>query len=323
MLQWGYDFRDKAPAIATAFNITIFYLEGILYGMSFISLLSPRYITRHQMRGDFTRWLLCIVMLWSATLWTNGMLRNVLQAVAATWFVIDAVRITIIFFKSYRRALHKVDNYYADNVDVFVRWLYKSAYGIIFFGLTSAVVAFCPKWVIAIQMTAGIFMFLYIFVSFMNYVLNYKAVETAVEDDPLTSFATRAEQSADRGSYKEEREKEDIYTALLDDERLQKAIDDWIATEGYREKGLTIESLTAVLGSNRTYLSSYINSRMGCSFREWINRLRIENSQRVIREKPRFPLLNWLPTKALRPTPTLDVYSLRWWACRLPNGGGS
>ena len=39
-----------------------------------------------------------------------------------------------------------------------------------------------PKWVIAIQMTAGDFMFIYIYISFLNYTLNFGLVETAISE---------------------------------------------------------------------------------------------------------------------------------------------
>ncbi len=62
MLQWMFDFRGNALHIATALNITCYYLEGILFGMSFISLLRPSYICRRQMVSDFGKWSVSMVV---------------------------------------------------------------------------------------------------------------------------------------------------------------------------------------------------------------------------------------------------------------------
>lgn len=185
LLQWIYDFRGTAPQIATALNISTFYLEAILFGMAFISLINPTYICRRQLRNDFAKWALTSAILWAATLWLEGTTQRLIQGAASLIFLLDAGRITILFFKTYHKAVKEMDNYYADNVSAFVRWLYRSTIGIVFFGLTVAVVAFAPKWVVAIQMTAGILMFAYIFLSFMNYMLNFELVEKAVKKETL------------------------------------------------------------------------------------------------------------------------------------------
>ena len=44
--------------------------------------------------------------------------------------------------------------------------------------------------------------------------------------------------------------------------------------------------LRQVLPLNRSYLSQLINSEYGCSFYQWVNRLRIEEAKRLMREQP-------------------------------------
>lgn len=294
LLQWIFEFRTSAPHIAAALNITCFYMGAILFGMSFISLLDPSYISRYRIISHFGKWTACMVVLWSATGGLEGKLRTVIQIITAVFFFWQACLIIRSFFRTYHRAISQVENYYADNVDGFVYWLYKSTFGIIFFGLTSAVIAFAPQWGIAIQMSAGIFMFLYIFLSFMNYMLNYDSVEMAVvakelkpdmkeysvagqsEKDPpyVTSVAT---DDADDDLLQDKREQNDAYH-----EQIAVALHQWIADEGFRENGITIEQVARHILSNRTYLSNFINSEFKCSFRTWINHHRIEYAKRVL-----------------------------------------
>lgn len=52
----------------------------------------------------------------------------------------------------------------------------------------------------------------------------------------------------------------------------------------YRQHGLTVSDVAAAAGTNRTYVSNAINQQLGISFSEYINRLRIEESKRIISE---------------------------------------
>lgn len=281
LLQWIFEFRTSAPHIATAMNITIFYLEAILFGMAFISLLVPTYISRRQTRSGFSKWLVCMAVLWAATLGLEGTLRTAIQIVASAFFFWQACLIIRDFFIVYRQAVYKVDNYYADNVNVFVQWLYKSTLGIIAFGLTGAILAFTPKWCIAIQMTAGIFMFFYIYISFMNYALNYDTVEIAVAEPKNMAVPSEIMPSAKDGGQVQPYEQGNAYHRQIAD-----SLDKWVADEGFRENGITIEQVAVIISSNRTYLSNFINSEFKCTFRTWINGHRIEYAKRLLAGSP-------------------------------------
>ena len=65
---------------------------------------------------------------------------------------------------------------------------------------------------------------------------------------------------------------------------LEVKITQWIERKGFVKQGLTIEELAVELISNRTYISSYINSTYGLSFREWIAQKRIDYSKELLRE---------------------------------------
>lgn len=292
LLQWIFEFRTSTPYIATALNITVFYMAAILFGMAFISLLSPTYISRHQVCGDFSKWAVCMAVLWMATLGLDGILRTVMQIFASAFFFWQACILVRIFFIVYRQAVYKVDNYYADNVNVFVQWLYKSTFGIIAFGLTGAVLAFTPKWCVAIQMTAGIFMFFYIYISFMNYALNYDTVEIAVAEPktvaPLkVAVSPEAVPPATGNGHEQPDEQGEAYR-----KQIAGSLEKWVADEGFRENGITIEQVANLISSNRTYLSSFINTEFKSTFRTWINGHRIEYAKRLLTGSPEMTIDN-------------------------------
>lgn len=278
MVQWLFDFRGSARHIATALNISCYYLEGILFGMSFISLLQPSYICRRQILSDFGKWTACMAVLWTAALALEGTVRTAVQIAAAAFFFCDATRIAFLFFRTYHRARKSMDDYYADNVKDFVEWLSRSTYGIVFFGLTGAILAFAPKGVIAIQMILGIGMFIYIFLSFINYMINSEAVEVATVEEAISTEKTRDADDANG-----------VAPVTKSGESLDSILEQWIANGGFVSGGLTVGSVATQLSTNRTTLSNYINSR-DISFYEWIAALRLDEAKRLMMASPQMKL---------------------------------
>ena len=68
--------------------------------------------------------------------------------------------------------------------------------------------------------------------------------------------------------------------------QIEEALDTWIKNKGYTTKSITIDQLTQEVGTNRTYLSSYINSTFGFSFRKWITSLRVEEAKNIMLKHP-------------------------------------
>ena len=66
---------------------------------------------------------------------------------------------------------------------------------------------------------------------------------------------------------------------------LMQRLDEMVrAKELYKQQGLKITDLAALAGTNRTYVSNAINQQLGLTFSEYINRLRVEEAKRLIRE---------------------------------------
>lgn len=65
-------------------------------------------------------------------------------------------------------------------------------------------------------------------------------------------------------------------------ERIEKLMN---GQEYFKRCGLTIAELAAEIGSNKSYVSSCINSRTGKTFNEYVNGLRVEEAKRLILER--------------------------------------
>ena len=258
-----FDLRSTAPYIAIALPLSYYYLEGILFGMSFCSLLDRKYISRRQIITDFSRYGVFLIIVWSGAMIAEGQLRTWLLIAGATWFFLAASGIALRFLRIYRRSVSKLNDYYSDNTEAFVKWLYKSTHGIIFLGLSGAVMSFAPQWGNAIFMFCGIIMFIYIYISMQNYILNYEEIEAAVLADENVDDRNTTAAQAVKGD-------------------LPAAIREWVNAGGYLQPGISLEDLTSAVGSNRSYVSAHINSTYNCNFREWINSLRMEHAKKML-----------------------------------------
>lgn len=64
----------------------------------------------------------------------------------------------------------------------------------------------------------------------------------------------------------------------------------WEQNKGYMKLGITIQDLSREIGTNRTYLSNYINETYQTNFNGWINDLRIEEAKQKIMQSPEINL---------------------------------
>lgn len=266
LLQLLFNLRTESPHIASALNISCYYMGAILFGMAYISLLDATYISGRQMRHDFTKWGVVCIVVWSAVLLLQGTSRYVVLIASALFFLGDATRIAWIFFRTYREAIREIDNYYSDNTDAFIHWIYRSTFGIVFFGLIGAVMAFAPKWAVGVYMSAGIGMFVYIFISLLNYSLNCEKVNAAMVE-PLQVVSNDE-------------------TVVISDGNMTKRLEEWVSKEYYRNYGITMGHLTEYFGIGRNTLSEYFNHTLNVSFRDWITGLRIADAKRMMIDEP-------------------------------------
>lgn len=272
-LQWLLDLRSVDVQIAAANNLTCFYMGAILFGMSFISLLNSTYITARQMRSDFAKYAIFSSVLWGAVGWGERDVTEVVLKIGAAFFFVDTCRIIRHFFRSYREVLRNMENYYSEDTEMFIRWLCRSTYGVVVFGLICVVMAFAPKLYIAIYGLSGLGLFTYIFVSLQNYQIDFQTVDAAVE---------RAYNLTDH----EQAEETHHFLDAAAQREIELKMEQWVAKGCYKESGVTIEMLAAEIGTNRYYLSDYINSHLRLTFSEWIKQLRLEEAKRLLLSYP-------------------------------------
>ena len=54
----------------------------------------------------------------------------------------------------------------------------------------------------------------------------------------------------------------------------------------FRSKGLSVDDVAKQLGTNKTYISAFVNMHSGMSFSAFVNKYRVEFAQRLMKEHP-------------------------------------
>lgn len=73
-------------------------------------------------------------------------------------------------------------------------------------------------------------------------------------------------------------------------ESMKTRLDEWVEQKEYLTRGITMQELSKTLGTNRTYLSTYINDTYGVNFNTWINSMRVKEAQVFMTTHPEWSL---------------------------------
>lgn len=261
-------FRTEHVSYAIAVNVSCYYLETHLFGLSFTSMLDEKALSTANYVKALSSWAVITLMVVCASLLPKGALQNVLAVLVVAMFFITLVNVVIKIFRTYNTVRDRMDDFSADDLSNFTQWIKKSVYICVSLGVLLGFLPFTPKYFISLIMILGLFAFLYIYVQFNNYALNLENVEEVIS-------------SIDKPSYSTSLDKKPV-----DESKCAEGVKQWIAQKGFLEAGVTINELAATIGTNRSYLSVYINNTYGCRFREWVNRLRVSYAQELMLSDP-------------------------------------
>ena len=183
----------------------------------------------------------------------------------------------------YRRAIKNLRTYYSDVVENMIRWMPGVGAGILIFLLSAPFIIWLPRWVGVYQVTLGIIMFIYTFICMLNFSSTYRSLAVARDENAMAVEEEMAAAGDD-----EEVQASSQHSTLSDSllEVLQVKEERWRALGGYRTCGITIEQAAREMGTNRSYLSRYLNEVKHMTFYEWVAQLRIRDAQSMMLNNP-------------------------------------
>lgn len=266
--------RDIDAAILM--NLSTYFLCYWLFSSALTTLLDRFYVTRRRMATHLAQWLLFTLAAGIILKWLpEGTTQKIGLLAMAAWLVCYGLTLARRLIKAYRRAVRLFDDTLSDDIAAYIRWLSIFTYWAVIFGVGCGLLTFLPDRYIFLWVFSSIPFYVYLFCSYMNYLLFYEQVERALEADTLTEPAA-ADDTPEPAAAMPTSIRADIAARL----------EEWIAADGYTRPGLTITDVANDLLTNRTYLSGYINITYDTTFREWITRLRIEYAKRLLLGSP-------------------------------------
>lgn len=279
--------RQAAPINAILMNLCTYWLAVWLFGSALMMLLDKRYVTRKRFIRHIAGWMaycLVVLILWCYV--PSNLLNSIVPILLAVAFCVYAVGVAHKVFATFRKATRKLDNYYSDDAAVYIRWMSVFTYWAIVFGVGQGIFTFVPDRYVYLWIISAIPFYIYLYVSYANYLLMYEHVADAINtyEDKEDCDIEDVVENCDRDTGQTISSTTRI--SKQQEEMLKSNIQKWIDDKEFTKGGLTIEDIARQTASNRTYVSHFVNTHYGMSFREWINYLRLQNAKDIMLKSP-------------------------------------
>ena len=274
----GLRFRSAHAAILM--NLSTYYLCFFIFSIAFISLLKSSLVTVRRIVVNLLLWALYVALAVIVLLVVPERYEIIGIAVMTVWVFAYGIFRSYLIIRWYKRAVHYFDETHSENISANIRWMYVFTWWAVCYGVSCCLFTFLPDKYIFLWILSSVPFYIYLFCSYMDYLLFYEQVETLLEsstDEELDRYCDEAHVEA-----KMQQEDTPSYNVAI-----EKGLKGWLSDNGFTSPGLTLEDLAVSLGTNRTYLSTFINTTFGMSFREWIAGLRIEYAKKRLAADPK------------------------------------
>lgn len=278
------ELRFLYRAAAVLMNMATYFIVYRLFTYAFLELLdrnrTTRSVTRRRAVCHFGSWGIYLLSC-AALCFVHGTAQKIGISVLAIILFAYGIFLAVDLFRTYNRVVRQCDETHSDDIASYIRWMSILTWWAVIYGVGCSLFTFLPDRWIFLWVLSSVPFYIYIFVSYTNYLLYFDTAESILESSDESVLPD------DAGSPESEVTEEDSPSYFFD---IKKNMDRWIDSQGYTKQGLTIEDLSDALGTNRTYLSSYIRSTYGLSFREWVTTLRIEYAKNLMTDHPEYTI---------------------------------
>lgn len=246
-------WRFERPMLAAVVSISTYHIFLRIISHSLLKLIGVKSI--EKMRRSIISWsILTIILIALATDIKHPTVRVTMWCIYAI-SSIDMIQIAIRTLIAYRK--RDAESYLSDEAEHFIFRMKCGFSALTLWCIINPISGyFSPPWIILINCLC-IFILIELSILFQSY---------AIYIQPLNL----------------PRPKEVATTP----NRLDKLVDEWVESRGYLEPVATTVNIATTLGTNRTYLSSYISERYGVDFRNWIAGLKLEYAKELMMENP-------------------------------------
>lgn len=265
------DWKALNPYIKCS-DFIFFYLEAIFFFSTFFYLLDEKYMSWRNFRKDWAVFLLSVALMITSTVGVFGKVGAWVSWFPFFMFFVQYVMFLKRFYILYNEKRRKLDNYFAEDMQQFMSWIKKSIILIILtsvLSFTTLLGGIIYNYLFQIYVISANF---YIAISFINYAAMYGKLNSAEVTDRERMETDTEEQKISQA---------DNYEQLFGEQ-----VKRWLSEKRFLAPQLTIDDLAAEMGTNKLYMSRYINRKHGDNFSTWITKLRLEEAKSYMRENP-------------------------------------
>ncbi len=265
------DWKALNPYIKCA-DFIFFYLEAIFFFSTFFHLLDEKCMSWRNFRKDWAVFLLSVALMITSTVGVFGKVGAWVSWLPFFIFFVQYVTLLRRFYILYDEKRRKLDNYFAEDMQQFMFWIKKSIILVILtsvLSFTTLLGGVIYNYLFQIYVISANF---YIAISFINYAAMYGKLNSAEVTDRVRMETDTEEQKISQA---------DNYEHLFGEQ-----VKRWLSEKRFLAPQLTIDDLAAEMGTNKLYMSRYINRKHGDNFSTWITKLRLEEAKSYMRENP-------------------------------------
>ena len=236
-------------------SLSVYLIVTVLLSMIYLPFVQPDYITRKRVLHNVIFLAGCLSFLCIGAI-IGGTFRLISHITVTVVLLTMVILLGIRFYSYYRKAQQKMANFYTDNFKQSIAWLARSVTLVVALGFPSYIPSILPHWGIEIYKALCLLSIIYMFLSFTNYMFNANFVV-------LNITLPQKNVRLDKGTI----------------EKLQRCTLRWQKTLAALTKNITINDVSRQLGTNRTYLSLYLNTYLNLTFSEWIGQIRLKQAK--------------------------------------------
>lgn len=323
----------KLDPIVEIMDTSLFLLAAIFLTFFFGNLLGTIKASTRNLSFSLALWLLNTLLSICSLWMSEDLAGPLVRRVSGMVFFIYIFYFMFRLLQVYKHRDRMLDQYFTRDMHQFVHWIYRSIFLMLFLGavaaftLTLGVVGniICQVYIISVNS--------YIVISFINFSSRFGSIGEAFkefEEDAMMngndapelqhgsvrirygyetySNAMPEQTTTIFGRSSEEKEESESAEAdgtdkaegipvhekrLAKEAKLEQRINEWKEEKLYLTDQITINDIAERLGTDRRYLSRFINERYGINFSRWISEMRIDEAKRLM-EKETDEGLEWV-----------------------------
>lgn len=271
------DTANQGFFLSQIITLSISVTQAFIFTLVCVMLLDPKNIQSKQLKRQ-----IIAIVLYVAVAVVSYILLPISAAKISIFllsiiYCIVLIYFTVFFIHRYRSFRRAMDNFYSDDIATRMRWIAVVFYAALVIGIFSLVIIQHSNFEMSVVFNFTLLCFYTFFgVKLLNYPWQFEIIETPMAEEISDEIPNTKIEA--------------INNKKTPHINVNTSIELWIAKKHFLKSGITIDDLAKFLGTNRTYLSSYLNSEKNTTFRQWINLLRIEEAKRIISDNPKITM---------------------------------